>query len=407
MKTKIKLKKQTKIFLISFLATIAVFFLIIAILFKIYSSGNNNSLPPIISGIFDKMGTVSDQEMKDNLPLNILLLGADSREAGRSDTMMLITIRKDLSVNIISIPRDTKVQIEGKPGYNKINAAFAYGKEKLAIKTVEELLNIKIDKYISVNYEAVKKIVDLVGGVDVDVPFHLYYVDTTPNKELYIDIPAGKQHLNGEKAIQFLRWRHNSNGKEYGPGGDLGRIELQKKLINSLIDKMLLPQNIIRFPIIINTVSKYTEQNFTRGEIMWFAENAKKINRDLMVMTTLPGKPQWIDKVSYYINDTQETKKLVEDIQEPEVNKDLLIKIYYNNKDNAEILKNKLIEHGFQNVSTERKWSKFDQDKIISKRINRNYINILKKELGEDINNFTILYQPDYNNKYDIIFEIK
>lgn len=400
---KIRLKKQAKIFLVSFLITIAIIF--VGILATALYIKQTKMLPPILSDIIEKVTNTEFSEMENQFPMNVLVLGSDEKQGGRSDTIMLVRIQKDFQPVIISIPRDTRVKIEGIKGYSKINAAYAYGKAKLAAKTVEDVLGVKIDKYVVVNYEAVEKIVDLVGGVDVEVPFHLYYVDTTPGKELYIDIPAGLQHLDGKKAVEFLRWRHNSNGKEYGKGGDLGRIEMQRKLLYALIEKMLKPQNIVRLPVIVQTVSKYTDHNFTKGEIMWFIQNISKFDTQNIMMTILPGQPKYIDGISYYILNEEKCKALIADLDEPEIFKESVkIKVLANSVDNGTQLKSDLESKGYQNIDV-GKITGLESNIIELKRVNRKYLELLRNDI--DVSTYQIVYSPDYANKFDVYIKVK
>ncbi|WAM32924.1 LCP family protein [Caldicellulosiruptor morganii] len=401
---KIQLRKEAKVFLISFLVTIAV--ILVGILATGLYIKQTKTIPPFLGEIIEKVTNTESANMENKLPINILVLGSDEKQGGRSDTIMLVRIQKDFQIVVVSIPRDTRVKIEGIKGYSKINAAYAYGKSKLAVKTVEDVLGIKIDKYVAVNYEAVKRIVDLVGGVDVEVPFHLYYVDTTPGKELYIDIPAGLQHLNGEKAVEFLRWRHNSNGKEYGKGGDLGRIEMQRKFVYALIEKVLKPQNIVRLPVIVQTVSKYTDHNFTKNEIMWFIQNIGKFNMQSIMMTILPGYPKYIDKISYYILDEEKCKALVDHLNEPDVSKDeLKIKILSTSTDERIIqFKNDLKNKGYVSVELGRT-NKIENNQVELKRVNRKYLQLLKNDL--DLSTYEIVYSPDYNDRFDVYIKVK
>lgn len=308
----IELKPSTRKYIKVLIATTVVFTALI-VSFAIYAvrTGKVENITVQIDSLKDRFVSSLSEGITPKLPMNILLLGVDGKNNGRTDTIMLVHVDKDKTPIIISIPRDTRVKLDGKSGYYKINSAYVYGGIDLSIKTIEELLGINIDRYVVVNYEAVRKLVDMVGGVDVDVPFHLYYVDTTPGKELYIDIPAGQQHLNGHEAVEFLRWRHNSDGREYGPGGDLGRIEMQRRLLRALLDKFKKPEYLAKLPVIIATVSKYTKHDFVYDELLWFAKNAESFNVSNIEAVTLPGYPKWINGVSYYIVNVNEIKKFV------------------------------------------------------------------------------------------------
>jgi len=120
------------------------------------------------------------------------------------------------SVSLLSVPRDTRVKIPGH-GWDKINHAYANGGSQLSQKAVENLLGIPIDYYVTIDFAGFYKIVDAVGGVDVDVEKRMYYED--PYDELVIDIQPGMQHMNGKTAIQYVRYRDSE--------GDIGRIERQ------------------------------------------------------------------------------------------------------------------------------------------------------------------------------------
>ena len=167
---------------------------------------------------------------------NVLLLGINGN---LTDTIMVASFDfKAKHVDLISIPRDTyyfRPQYANSPGFLKINSVYEATKEPLGIATVvsEILLGMPINSYVIVDYKGIEKIVDTMGGVPMDIPFHLKYNDPTDTPPLHIDIPAGKQVLDGKHAVQFLRYRHGYTE------GDIGRIKAQQTFMRSAFKQML------------------------------------------------------------------------------------------------------------------------------------------------------------------------
>ena len=173
-----------------------------------------------------------DQQDESVGMVNILLLGVD--EGGnRSDTIMLVSLNgKTNKVNILSIPRDTRVPV-GR-GYQKINAAIGIGKqevakgnlqepEELSVEKVKMLTGLPIHYFMSIDFDGFKEVIDVLGGVDFEVPFNMVYDD--PVQNLHINLKAGMQHLDGEAAHDFVRFRQGNPGHKGYATGDLGRIE--------------------------------------------------------------------------------------------------------------------------------------------------------------------------------------
>ncbi|MBQ4213175.1 MAG: LCP family protein, partial [Selenomonas sp.] len=138
----------------------------------------------------------------------IMIMGVDERDddVGRSDTLMIASIDpKTNQASLLSVPRDTRVKIKGH-GFDKVNAAYAYGKEKLSQDTVESLLGVNIDHYIIINTKSFKKIIDAIGGIDIDVPKRMHYEDPWDDDGgLIIDFQPGMQHMDGAKAVTYVR----------------------------------------------------------------------------------------------------------------------------------------------------------------------------------------------------------
>lgn len=246
--------------------------------------------------------------------ITFLLMGVDSNDVfdssgSRTDTMILCKVDKSTGkISMLSIPRDTRVRIRGRKNEEKINHAHAYGGPELAVKAVKDLFGIELEYYVKVDYQIVKEFVNLIGGVEVDVPMNMKYSDPTANPPLYINLKKGLQVLDGDKALQFLRFR-----KGYADQ-DLGRINAQQQFIKAAIKKTLSVENIGKVPKMIKSYYDNVETNIPLDLILKFAVNAKDFNTDQIQMATLPGEPQYISGVSYYVANEEETNMLVEQL---------------------------------------------------------------------------------------------
>lgn len=287
-----KAKKPVFIILFSLLA-------IVAVLSGTFLAGIFSAFPGFSSASVDKINTPI---------VNILVMGTD--ESGlRSDTMMLVSFHtKDKKCNILSIPRDTRVTINNAP--QKINAALAIGKEDLSIKKVKELTGLPIHYYFTVNFKAVENIVDILGGVEFDVPERMYYNDPTQN--LLIDLQPGLQRLNGKDAVCLLRYRGYATA-------DLGRISVQQDFVRALVDQKLNLKYITKVNDIFNEVKKNINTNMSTGDIAKYVMAAKDMTGEDIQMYQLPGEPKYIGNVSYVICNEAETKELMDSVfNEPE-----------------------------------------------------------------------------------------
>lgn len=247
----------------------------------------------------DALDTVTGQGQSNQ----ILLMGVDSAQADkaestRSDVMMIININRATNqVSLLSIPRDTWTPIPGRNGYTKINHAYAYGGPELALDTVNALLGLEIPYYMVVDYEFVKEVVDKVGGVEVEVPMDMQYEDPTADPPLYIDLKAGLQTLNGDEALQFLRFR-----KGYADA-DLGRVQAQQAFLTALFQAVTSKEALINSPRLIGPYLTQTKNNIGLGKAVGIGLDALKVGSENFATGTLPGTPQTIDGLSYFILD--------------------------------------------------------------------------------------------------------
>ncbi|WP_064200954.1 LCP family protein [Brevibacillus brevis] len=197
-------------------------------------------------------------------PFVALLLGVDSRdgESARSDTMMLAAIHPGKqSVYLLAIPRDSYMELPGK-GYDKVNHAMAFGGPKLVKESLEKFLQIKIDRYISVDFDGFRQIVDELGGVTVDVKKRMKYSD--PSDDTYIDIQPGLQTLSGEQALDYARYRKSDLGKE---DSDYMRIGRQQEILKALASKGTSLQGYTKAFSLMEILGQHVKTDLTEQEI--------------------------------------------------------------------------------------------------------------------------------------------
>ncbi len=281
--------------------------------------------------VFSKEKTVSATNL--NLPalgrpINILVLGikvisSDLEERGieyekqdvgylhlvnsfegLSDSMLLLRFDpKEEKISVLSIPRDTRIYLEGY-GVEKINRANEYGGPALTAAVASELLGgIKIDRYVRVNVQGVEKLIDALGGVTVNVPKDMKYNDFS--QHLYVDLKKGVQHLDGDRAMQFLRFRYDNLG-------DIGRVQRQQMLMRSAVEQTLKPATVVKIPKILSVIQSHLDTNLKLREIMALSNFASKIDRSNVKMMMLPGDFNSGDEpISYWLPDYDGINKLM------------------------------------------------------------------------------------------------
>ena len=246
---------------------------------------------------------------KVNQRINILLIGLDDGDAAtdssprRSDTMMVASIDSDnKTVNLLSIPRDSRVIIPGRTGYDKIAHAYAYGGPKLAVRTVTDFLHIPINYYIAIEWQSFIKIVDILGGVDLTVEHAMNYDD--PYDNLSIHLSKGNQHLDGKKAGQYVRYRHDELG-------DIGRVQRQQHFLQALNNQMLQSGTILKLPALMTTISNYVHTDMNMYDLVKVANVLRDMKTNALHAEMMPGDFATIDDISYWSPDREKTQTLV------------------------------------------------------------------------------------------------
>ena len=297
-KTKFSLKKRLAVFGIS----LAV--LVIAFVSVMWFGG----LFMTYEEVAEESENITEVD-KETGKINILVVGLDN-DGTRTDTILIATYDMDNdAVNILSIPRDTRMYVGGR--YQKINCAYAIKKDgKMkgvdgTIEAVSRLTAIPINYYVEFTFEAFREMIDALGGVDYDVPQNMNYDD--PVQNLHIHLTKGYQHLDGDKAEQLVRFR------KY-PLGDIDRVKVQQNFIKELAKQKLNASVISKMPDIFKVLQKHIKTNFKPTDITKYALNVMDLSSENIHAYSLPGTADSESYgASFWVPDMEKTKELIEE----------------------------------------------------------------------------------------------
>ena len=235
--------------------------------------------------------------------VSILAVGHDNSQGkGLADTIIAVMVwPKTGEIAALSIPRDSWVSVPGM-GESKINASHSLGGMQLTIQTVEMLLGFPFDYYVEVDVPGLTSLVDAIGGVDIDVEKRMKYHDHS--QQLNIDLQPGVQHLNGEQAVGYARFRHDATG-------DLGRIERQQKFLRAVVRELLSPDHVLRLPKVADTFLKTVNTNMTLSDINGLKRIVERAGPEGMRMAMLPGTPDTVHGQSVLVLDPEQVQQTV------------------------------------------------------------------------------------------------
>lgn len=239
---------------------------------------------------------------KQHGTVNVLILGVDEVEAvHRSDTIILARVDIDhKTASIMSIPRDTRVSIKGHKRLQKLNHSYAFGGIELLRDTVVNLTGVPVNYYLILNYASFPKIVDAVGGVDIDVARRMQYTDKAQN--LRINFSPGRHHMSGANALKYVRFRHDNLG-------DIGRMKRQQEFAKAFLDKLKSPVILPRIPELTELVLSEIKTDISVKTALQLAGQLKDIKLSNVRFFTMPGSSAYIDGVSYFVPDLQQASK--------------------------------------------------------------------------------------------------
>jgi polyisoprenyl-teichoic acid--peptidoglycan teichoic acid transferase len=242
-------------------------------------------------------------------PVSILFLGLDSRDGdlkGRTDAMILATFNPDNnSIKMVNIPRDSRVELKGRGTIDKINHAHAFGGLDMTIATVEHLLNIPVDYFVSINFDAFMAIVDELGGITVNSPRTFTEKDNATYGS--ITIQQGEQRLNGQEALAYVRMRKSD------PRGDFGRGERQKEVIEAIINEAASIHSITRFGPVMDALGSNIKTNLSFNNIMRMHAYASEL--DSIESLKFEGVDFTENRVYYYKLNEESVKEVSETLQ--------------------------------------------------------------------------------------------
>ena len=247
----------------------------------------------------------TEVELVEKEPISVLLLGVDERDAdiGRSDTIIVLTANPSLaSVKVLSIPRDTYTEIIGLDKMDKLNHAYAFGGIDMALRSVENLLDIPIDYVVQVNMESFLEIVDSVGGVTVDNP--------SAFKENGYQYAEGPIHLDGDSALSYVRMRKND------PLGDFGRQERQKQVLLAILKEGASFNSLLNYKDLLSSLADNIRTNMTFGQMMDIQKGYKAALTNVESITLTNGSGKRMNDIWYYVPDDNEMSEVTMTLKE-------------------------------------------------------------------------------------------
>ena len=251
-----------------------------------------------------------------NSRINILLLGIDdgdseaaASEPKRTDAIILLSVDpKENKVSVLSIPRDTKVILPGHRDYQKVNSAYTFGGVVMAKQTVANLLKVPVHYYALANWKGFIDIVNQIGGVDIFVDKDMHYED--PYANLVIDIKHGFQHMDGEMAGKYVRFRSDELG-------DIGRVQRQQKFLKAAAQKMFSVQNISKIGSLMTTLDKYIETDLNAMTMLKAANSFKIFGDEKVKSCMLYGNFDDTTGVSYWATSDELVNKSLDELGIP------------------------------------------------------------------------------------------
>lgn len=305
-----KRKKKKRHIIRKIFLTIFTLLLIAIIVFAIFIIKNGGGLKGILTTIVG-----SDAEQVANLEdLTFLAVG---KSQGMTDTIMVMKYSpKNQTLSMVSIQRDTYTGSNDATATasDKINAKYPIGGIQSLLRAVNSLTGLNLKKYVVVDTKALRDLVDVIGGVDFDVPIDMDYDDCT--QDLAIHVKAGMQHLNGEQAEGVVRFRHNNNGTsypvEYGDN-DFGRMKTQRAFIMATMKQALNLKNAFKIGDIMKIIEEQVETNMEWDSIKNYLVAALDFKTENIRSTAIPGSTGSRNGYSFFFAYKNETKKLIKE----------------------------------------------------------------------------------------------
>jgi LCP family protein required for cell wall assembly len=254
-------------------------------------------------GLFGSLGSLLRRPFGGRQEVTILVLGVDNIGRGLADTVMVGDIQPlARRVAALSIPRDSRVEIPGR-GAQRINSAHQFGGAELTKQAVERLLGIPIDYYVEVSTSGLQELVEAMGGVEIEVERRMRYRDRRGG--LNIDLYPGRQRLDGEQAVGYVRFRHDA-------WGDLGRIERQQTFLREVARQLLHGRKLARLPGLARAFVKTVKTNLTVADLLSLRDIARELDPEKIPMLSLHGEPVRLRGAAMLQLDPAQTQRMVD-----------------------------------------------------------------------------------------------
>lgn len=312
---KIKTKRRRRLRIRRIILLFGFFLLLIGaygsyVIYSAYEAANK-SYSELDRGEKSKLREEAVEVQKD--PFSILIMGVEDYSTGgahgRTDSLMVATLNpKDQSVKLLSIPRDTLTEIADTNEKDKINHAYASGGKEATIESVENLLDIPIDYYVTIGFDSFKDIVNEVGGVKVKVPFDFYEKSDEDNQKIYFT--EGMMELNGEEALAYARMRKQD------PRGDYGRNDRQKQILEATLDKLLSPSTVTKLDNIAEHIGENVQTNMKVSQALAIQSKYPDFNTSKIEKLSLEGYDEYINDIFYFVPDETQLEELKSQLQD-------------------------------------------------------------------------------------------
>lgn len=271
----------------------------------------NNAKKTVNDKMHNPVGSIdldlTKKKVKATEPLNILLMGIDTEESdkGRSDALMVLSLDpKQNTMQLVSIPRDTRTEIVGKGKEDKINHSYAFGGADMTVATVENFLDVEMDYYVSMNMSGMKELVDQLGGITVN--------NDIAWEDNGYKFKEGSTDLDGDKAMRFVRMRKKD------PDGDFGRTTRQRKVIQGIVDKGATVGSINKVNGLIDILGDNMATNLDFDDMKKLMSGYKDTRKNFTDYQ-MKGEGTNIDGIYYLIVTDEEIEKVHGMIKEIEI----------------------------------------------------------------------------------------
>lgn len=310
---KLKKKKKKHPFLKRFFLLLLLILVIIATYFIYGTIKNGGGLSGLLSTVLGQ----SSEEIENLEPISALVLGSSQN---MTDTIMIAKYNpKTQQAYLLSIPRDTFVGTykTSAKASDKINSLYQGKYPEKTLSAVNKLTGLDLKYYVVVDTEALKSLVDAIGGVYFDVPINMKYTDK--KQGLYINLKKGPQVLDGDKAEQVVRFRHNKNGTSYPASygdNDMGRMKTQRNFLKAVMKQTLKPENIFKIKEFLDITKKHVKTNISIDLLKKYVPSAVNFDTENLQTETLPGNPEKCNGVWLFILDKAKSKKYIQELDQ-------------------------------------------------------------------------------------------